>query len=414
MNKTKTTVLTTVTALMLACPSVLGARVDMIDVSNHNGNMTTNEYVSMRNNYGVKAITTKITEGTYYHDPYAHTNIVNSQQAGLYINAYYFCRYTNIEQAKAEAQYAVNMAKQDGLPINSVLVADIEATQQRNLGTYVNGLAISAMKQIVESAGYRFDVYTMASWGDVVIPWKDTGWIASYPINVSKDLFTKGHAWQWTDKKQLKDSYGNFDASQLYDNYYTGEQNKNAVISNSQTVDVNKVSENKQPNKAGVAGNSDSNNKYSTKSYTVKNGDTLSSIANKFGVSVSQLTQWNGLSNPNLIYVGQSLIVSPNQNKQTYTTYVVKSGDTLSSIANRYNTTYQTIARNNNISYPYVIYPGQRLNIGSSSNSRTYIIKQGDTLSGIANKLGVSTSYLQSKNNISNINLIYPGSVLYY
>lgn len=56
------------------------------------------------------------------------------------------------------------MAKQDGLPVNSVLCADIEASQQQGLGTYVNSLAISTMKQIVESAGYRFDVYTMGSW----------------------------------------------------------------------------------------------------------------------------------------------------------------------------------------------------------------------------------------------------------
>ena len=217
---------------------VNAARTDMVDVSNHNGNMTTAEYVSMRNDYGVKAITTKISEGTYYQDPYAKTNITNAQQAGLYINGYYFCRYTSVADAKAEAQFAVNTAKADGLPTNAVLCADIEASQQRGLGTYTKSLAIEAMKQIVESAGYRFDVYSMSSFGDTVIPWKYMGWIANYPYNVTVDKYTKGHAWQWTDKQHFKDSYGGFDASQLYDNYYTGGLNKNAVISNADTHHV--------------------------------------------------------------------------------------------------------------------------------------------------------------------------------
>ncbi|WP_278838257.1 GH25 family lysozyme, partial [Ligilactobacillus saerimneri] len=213
-------------------PKVEAARVDMIDLSNHNGSFTLAEFQSMRNNYGVKAITTKISEGNYYADPYAAGNIKTAQQAGLYINGYYFCRYTDVASAKAEAEYAVQVARNDGLPTNAVLCADIESSQQRGLGTYVNSLAIEAMKQIVESAGYRFDVYSMSSFGDSVIPWKYMGWIANYPYNLTVDRYTKGHAWQFTDKQRLKDSYGNFDASQLYDNYYTGGLNKNAVISN--------------------------------------------------------------------------------------------------------------------------------------------------------------------------------------
>ena len=89
------------------------ARTDMVDLSNNNirsqpgGYIGVDEYISMRNDYGVKAVTTKITEGTSYVDPYASTIISNVQKAGMYINGYYFCRYTNVAQAKAEAEYAV-------------------------------------------------------------------------------------------------------------------------------------------------------------------------------------------------------------------------------------------------------------------------------------------------------------------
>lgn len=81
------------------------------------------------------AMTTKISEGTSYVDPTAKPDIQAEQQAGLYVNGYYFCRYTNIAQAKVETQFAVNQAKADGLPINAVLCADIEGSQQRELNT---------------------------------------------------------------------------------------------------------------------------------------------------------------------------------------------------------------------------------------------------------------------------------------
>ena len=86
---------------------------------------------------------------------------------------------------KQKAEYAVQVARQDGLPTNAVLCADIESSQQRGLGTYVNSLAIEAMKQIVESAGYRFDVYSMSSWGDSVIPWEIYGLDCELPIQLN-------------------------------------------------------------------------------------------------------------------------------------------------------------------------------------------------------------------------------------
>ena len=92
---------------------VEAARTDMVDNSDHNGIMTVANYTDMRNNYGVKAMTTKICEGTYYNDYTARPNIANAQAAGLYVNGYFFCWYTNVAQAVAEARYAVNLARQE-------------------------------------------------------------------------------------------------------------------------------------------------------------------------------------------------------------------------------------------------------------------------------------------------------------
>ena len=99
-----------------------------------------------------------------------------------------------------------------------------------------------------------------------------------------------------------------------------------------------------------------------------------------------------------------------------YIEYIVKSGDTLSAIAKKYNTTYQKIAKDNNISNPNLIYPNQKLKIYTSvsqeTNETIYIVKSGDTLSAIAKKYNTTYQKIAKDNNISNPNLIYPNQKL--
>ena len=114
---------------------------------------------------------------------------------------------------------------------------------------------------------------------------------------------------------------------------------------------------------------------------------------------------------------------NPNDSYNTETiSYTVQSGDTLSQIASKYGTTVQEIAKINDIQNVNLIYPGQVLKIttnsnipGSQSNSTGktyYTIKRGDTLWGISKKYGVSVQNLEDWNNIQNSNLIYPGQRL--
>ena len=368
-------------------PVANAARTDMVDDSNHNGVMTVGNYTAMRNQYGVKAMTCKISEGTYYVDPTAKPDIQAAQQSGLYVNGYFFCRYTNITQAKAEAQFAVNQAKADDLPVNAVLCADIESSQQRGLGTYVNSLAIEAMKQIVESAGYRFDVYSMSSWGDSVIPWKYMGWIANYPYNLTVDRYTKGHAWQFTDKQRLKDSYGNFDASQLYDNYYTGGLNKNAVISNADTHHVDTQNSTGKPaNNSNMTAESGSSNE----DYAQRGTFTVNTTLNiRTAPSTSAAVVGSYAPGESLIYDHVYI-----RDGYAWARYMSYSGQ-----------------------YHYVAMGrmgGEEYGTRRTNVSRAYTVHSGDTLSGIARKLGVSVSYLVNKNGINNANLIFVGETLSY
>ena len=96
--------------------------------------------------------------------------------------------------------------------------------------------------------------------------------------------------------------------------------------------------------------------------YIVKSGDTLSAIANKYNTTYQKIAEDNNIENPNLIYPNQKLKIYTNDSQETNETiYIVKSGDTLSAIAQKYNTTYQKIAEDNNIENPNLIYPNQKL-----------------------------------------------------
>ena len=207
-------------------------RVDMVDVSNHNGQMTAPEFVYMRNNYGVKAITTKISEGTGFHDYTARGNIASAKRAGLYINGYHFLSSTTVAGAIAEADYAVRMAKADGLPVGAVLAVDIENSYQLSMGSRMQPVA-RAFENRVRAYGYRSTTYT-GGYSSSVSPAGEKAWLAQYPYVPTSAMkhYSTEHAWQWTSNQTFASSLGRFDASILYDNFFTAGTDKNAVVPN--------------------------------------------------------------------------------------------------------------------------------------------------------------------------------------
>lgn len=104
--------------------------------------------------------------------------------------------------------------------------------------------------------------------------------------------------------------------------------------------------------------------------YTVVRGDNLSKIASKFKTTIAKLVEWNKIKNPNLIYVGQRLIVgykdptptpTPPTPEKVY--YTIKRGDTLSGIAKKYGTTVTQLCSWNNIKNPNLIVVGQVIRV---------------------------------------------------
>ena len=142
--------------------------------------------------------------------------------------------------------------------------------------------------------------------------------------------------------------------------------------------------------------------------YTVKKGDSLYSIANNFNTSVSELKTLNNLSS-NLLSIGQILKIPSNTN--TSNTYTVKKGDSLYSIANNFNTSVSELKTLNNLS-SNLLSIGQILKIPSNTNiSTTYTVKKGDSLYSIANNFNTSVSELKTLNNLSS-NLLSIGQIL--
>ena len=146
--------------------------------------------------------------------------------------------------------------------------------------------------------------------------------------------------------------------------------------------------------------------------YVVKKGDTLWSIARKYGLTVERLKSLNNLTSNNLT-IGDSLIVkdsSGNSNNGSSVDnnkyYIVKKGDSLYSIARSNNMTVAELKSLNNLT-SNILSIGQRLIISSGSNvpNNVYVVKKGDTLWSIANNFNVSVNDLKSANNKSNNSL---------
>lgn len=168
----------------------------------------------------------------------------------------------------------------------------------------------------------------------------------------------------------------------------------------------------------------DNGNGYST--YVVAHGDTLRSIASRYGTSMDVIANLNGIYNYNLIYAGQRLTVPNGSTVPPVTpppsgsTYVIQSGDTLRKLATRWGVTVDAIlAINPQIKNPSLIYVGQVINKPGSSETPGggapvyYTVQRGDTLRIIASRYNTNVYTLQLLNpQIYNPNRIYTGMVI--
>lgn len=178
------------------------------------------------------------------------------------------------------------------------------------------------------------------------------------------------------------------------------------------------------------------------RTYVVQAGDSLANIASRFAVPMETIMRANNLPSANALLVGQTLLIPATGTTPTgpvtpggTTTYVIQSGDTLATIATRFGVTTQSIMKINNLPNETWIRVGQILNIpprgtgtGTTTVSTTtttatnpltgggtgnkYVVQPGDSVAGIAQKFGVTTQALMQTNGLTSPNFLIVGTVL--
>lgn len=178
--------------------------------------------------------------------------------------------------------------------------------------------------------------------------------------------------------------------------------------------------------------------------YVIRSGDTLSGLAVRFGLSESSLLAANRLPSADRLFAGQTIVipqhaavtpqVSPQvaavvtagMGRSAHAGYTVQSGDTLSALALRFGVSERAIAQANDLGNLDMVQAGQSLAIPSGGTaavagpgngaatptSRRYRIRPGDTLSGIAVRLGITEQALARANNLSSLDRLYAGRYL--
>jgi LysM repeat protein len=158
--------------------------------------------------------------------------------------------------------------------------------------------------------------------------------------------------------------------------------------------------------------------------HTVRWGETLYLIARQYGTTMQAIASANNLRNLNFVYAGQRLVIptsgSPSPTGSTGL-YVVQRGDTLRTIASRYGTTVSYLASLNGLGNPNFIWVGQRLKVPSAGaptsaptqgSTAVHIVQRGEFLARIAWRYGTTSSAIARANNLVNPSLIYVGQRL--
>lgn len=300
----------------------------------------------------------KATEGNGYTDEMCDTFYQKAKSLGKKLGVYHFARPDLGNTAEAEADWFVKETL--GYHKEGILVLDWESGDLTNVSW-----AKAWLDRVYEKTGVKPVIYMSASvmrsvdWSSVVDA--DYGlWVANYGKNdgtAQESVFDRYPLkywsfyalWQYTSTGKLNGYSGNLDL-----NYFSGDESawdKYAGGSPSSSGTSSQPKPVEQPSTSETI-------------YTVVSGDTLSGIASKYGTTYQMLAEYNGISNPNIIYPGQQIKIPGSSNQGSSAAYyTVVSGDNLTKIANKYDTTVNQLVSWNNISNPNLIYPGQKLRV---------------------------------------------------
>lgn len=303
-----------------------------IDVSQYQGEI---DYNRVKDS-GIEVVYIKATQGSDFIDPFFFRNYENARNSNLNIGFYHFLTATNVIEARQEAEFFCKTI--DGKKVDCRLAMDYEVFY----GLYdyeINEIADAFLTRVQELTNKEVVIYSDAYDARTIYTQEMANkypiWVAEYGTEEPEDngKWNVWYGFQYTDKGIIEGIRGYVDRDKFTSYIF--------------------VSDNTQI---------DSEVKNETVVYTVTRGDTLSAIARRYGVTVSEIVKLNNIQNPNLIYVGQRLYIPGSSNSSSnIIEYTVKKGDTLSGIARKYGTTVNRLVVLNNIKNPNLIFIGQRI-----------------------------------------------------
>lgn len=320
-----------------------------IDVSEWQGNID----FSQVKDSGIDIVYIRTGEGSNYIDAYFNTNYKNAKAAGLNIGFYHYVTATTPEEAIEQAKFFVSLTKD--LDPNCKLAMDFESFGSLNNGE-INTIASTFLQTVKELSGK--DVIIYSDTYNAINTWNNSLtiyplWVAEYDVTEPRanDKWNHWVGFQYSDAGTVP----GINTTSVDLDHFTPDiflsGTSNATSSNTSSTNTSSGS---------------SSNSLSYITYIVQSGDTLSAIALQYNTTVAELVALNNISNPNFIYVGETLILpqttsqtSTNIPTNTSSTYTVQVGDTLWGIAQQFDTTVATLTSLNNLSNPNLIYPGE-------------------------------------------------------
>lgn len=370
-----------------------------IDISNHQRGLDLSKI-------DCDFVIIKATEGKSHVDQYCDGFFQQALSLGKKLGVYHFANNSD-NTAKQEADWFINNTR--GYIGKAIPVLDWEDDVTDNIPWALEWLqrveqayGCKPLIYMSESVVNRYDWSPVANanYGIWVAKYRDN--LPDYNYDISKagnmpsiKYWSTMALWQWTSTGRLNGWNGNLDCNVFYGDAtawdkYVGSGSSSNTPSNPTTPQQPQRLSNEEMAKKVIAGEYGDyperktrleaegynyeaiqkivNQAYASSSsyqtYIVKSGDTLSGIGSKFGVSYQKIAANNNISNPNLIHPGQVLKIYTDQPQQpVYETYIVKSGDTLSEIAQQFRTSVNKIASDNGIKNVNLITVGQRLKI---------------------------------------------------
>lgn len=356
---------------------------------------------------GIDIVYIKASEGRTLKDPYFEINYQNAKNNGLKVGFYHFIRARNEKEAVKEAEFFASVI--EGKEPECRLAMDFEIFGSLT-NEEINYIATVFLEKVQELTGKEMVIYSNTynarNIFSLELAQKYPLWVAQYGVS------TPGDNGKWNDWVGFQ--YSSMGRINGINGYVDLDKYTDGIFLSTEEV----IPTPSDPNE----------NIGQMVTYTVKRGDTLTKIALKYNTTVEEIVSLNNIQNPNLIYPGQVLKIpssnNANYNSVTETTneifYTVRRGDNLWKIANRYRITIASIVSINDIQNPNLIYPGQTLLIRREIRNEDhhgcgyifYIVGRGDNLSYIASRYRTTVRNIVTLNDIKNPNLIYPGQII--